>query len=73
MCLILLQLHFMVHNAGRSVRGMAQDTLLNVDRQLMEVNYFAPVALTKLVLPVMQRQKFGHFVVVSSVQGMLGR
>jgi len=52
---------------------MAQDTLLNVDRQLMEVNYFAPVALTKLVLPVMQRQKFGHFVVVSSVQGMLGR
>jgi len=63
----------MVHNAGRSVRGLAEDTIVSVDKDLMQVNYFAPVALTKLLLPTMRKQKSGHFIVVSSVQGKLGK
>ena len=35
----------------------------------MEVDFFAPVALTKLVLPRMVEQKGGHLVVTSSVAG----
>ena len=35
----------------------------------MEVAFFAPVALTKLVLPRMIAQKAGHLVVTSSVAG----
>jgi short-subunit dehydrogenase len=35
----------------------------------MEVDFFGPVALTKLVLPRMIEQKSGHLVVTSSVAG----
>jgi len=35
----------------------------------MEVDFFAPIALTKLVLPRMIEQKSGHLVVTSSVAG----
>ena len=45
------------------------DTLLEVDRRVMEVDFFGPVALTKLVLPRMIEQQSGHLVVTSSVAG----
>ena len=38
----------------------------------MEVDYFAPIALTKLVLPRMMEQRSGHMVVTSSVAGKHG-
>jgi short-subunit dehydrogenase len=48
------------------------DASLEVERALMEVNYFGPVALTKAVLPAMRAQKAGRVVVISSVMGYLG-
>jgi short-subunit dehydrogenase len=38
----------------------------------MEIDYFAPVALTKAVLPSMVARKSGQIVVVSSVMGFVG-
>ena len=35
----------------------------------MEVDFFGPVALTKLVLPRMIEQQSGHLIVTSSVAG----
>ncbi len=61
----------LVNNAGISQRSRVADTVLAVDRRLMEVNYFGVVGLTKAVLPVMQRQKGGQFVVVSSLVGLV--
>ncbi len=62
----------LVHNGGVSQRSRVVDTHLDVDRRIMEVNYFGAVALTKAVLPTMLRAGSGHIVVVSSVMGKLG-
>lgn len=62
--------HIMVHNAGVGQRQLALDTSFEVDRRLMDVNYLAPVALTKALLPSMLAQGSGRFVVMSSVLGL---
>lgn len=62
----------LVNNGGISQRSFAKDTSLDVDRRLMEVNYFGTVALTKYLIPHFLQRKSGHFVVVSSVTGKFG-
>jgi dehydrogenase/reductase SDR family protein 7B len=62
----------MVHNAGVSQRALALETSLDVDRRLMDINYFGVIAITKALLPHMLRVKGGRFVVVSSVMGLFG-
>lgn len=62
----------MVHNAGISQRSFVAETTLEVDRRIMEVNYFGVVALTKALLPRFVARHRGHFVVVSSVTGYVG-
>jgi short-subunit dehydrogenase len=62
----------MVHNGGISQRGLVKDTSLDVDRRIMETNYFGTVGLTKAVLPSFLDRSAGHFVVVSSLVGKIG-
>ena len=62
----------LINNGGISQRGLAKETLLKVDRQLMEVNFFGTVALTKALLPHFLKRKSGHFVVNTSVTGIIG-
>ncbi len=62
----------LVNNAGISQRSLGKDTDMDVDRRIMEVDYFAPIALTKLVLPKMIERKSGQLVVTSSVAGKFG-
>jgi short-subunit dehydrogenase len=45
---------------------------MHVIRNIMEVNFFGTVALTKAVLPAMIERGQGHIVVTSSVMGKLG-
>ncbi len=59
----------LIHCAGISQRGTALETELKVDRRLMDLNYFGPVALTKLVLPSMVARGDGQIVVLSSLMG----
>lgn len=61
-----------VHNGGISQRSQAKDTKIATDRALMETNYFGPVAITKALLPHMIERRSGHFVVVSSLVGIIG-
>lgn len=63
---------YMFHNGGMSQRSLAEETGIEIDRRLMEVNYFGAVALTKRVLPVFIGQQSGHFVVTSSLCGIVG-
>jgi short-subunit dehydrogenase len=62
----------LINNAGISQRSLAIDTGMDVYRQIMEVDFFAPVALTQAVLPLMVARKSGHIAAVSSVAGKLG-
>ncbi|HVU32568.1 MAG TPA: SDR family oxidoreductase [Opitutaceae bacterium] len=62
----------LVNNAGVSQRALAVDTAPEVERAIMELDYFAPVALTRTVLPSMRARRSGHVVVVSSVMGYVG-
>lgn len=66
------RIDLLVNNGGVSQRARAAEASLEVERALMEVNYFGPVALTKAVLPSMLARRAGHVVVVSSVMGYLG-
>ena len=63
------QVDILINCAGISQRGTALDTTLLVDRRLMDLNYFAPIALTKLVLPAMLARGAGHIVAISSLMG----
>lgn len=49
----------LVNNAGVSQRSPAMETSEDVERKLMEINYFAPVALTKALLPHFVARKRG--------------
>ena len=62
----------LVNNAGISQRSLAIDTGMEVYRQIMEVDFFAPVALTQLVLPHMVARGSGHIAAISSVAGKVG-
>ncbi len=62
----------LVNNGGISQRALAKDTKIDVDRRIMEVNYFAAVALTKAVLPNMLLRGQGRIVTISSVVGYVG-
>jgi short-subunit dehydrogenase len=59
----------LVNNGGIRHRGLVNETSLEIDRKIMEVNYFGNIALTKYLLPYFISRKQGHFVIVSSVTG----
>ncbi|XP_072337071.1 dehydrogenase/reductase SDR family member 7B isoform X2 [Scyliorhinus torazame] len=65
------QVDVLINNAGISYRGNILDTAISVDKDVMNTNYFGPVALTKAILPSMVQRRSGHVVVISSVQGKI--
>lgn len=66
------RIDYVFHCGGISQRAEAWETSLEVDRKIMEVNYFGTVALTKAILPIMQQQKSGHIIAISSIAGKFG-
>lgn len=63
---------YVFHNGGISQRSLVMETELEVDRSLMETNFFGTVALTKAILPAMVQNGGGHFIVVTSLVGKIG-
>ena len=59
----------LANNAGISQRTTALETGMPAYRQIMEVDFFAPIALTQALLPNWLQRGSGHAVVVSSVFG----
>ena len=60
------------NNGGISQRSLAKDTLISVDKKIMDINYLGTVALTKALLPHFIEQNKGHFVVTTSIVGKVG-
>jgi short-subunit dehydrogenase len=61
-----------VNNGGISQRSLCNETPLEIDRKIMEINFFGTIALTKSVLPYLLKQKSGHIVTISSIAGKFG-
>lgn len=66
------RIDILINNGGISQRSLARETKVEVDRAIMEVDYFGTIALTKYLLPHFVKRKSGHFVVTSSVMGIIG-
>jgi NAD(P)-dependent dehydrogenase (short-subunit alcohol dehydrogenase family) len=59
----------LVNNAGRGLVGAVEETTDRELRDLMELHFFGPAALTRAVLPHMRRQGCGAVVQISSMGG----
>jgi len=66
------RIDILVNNGGISQRALVKDADFEVIRQVMEINFFGTVALTKEVLPYMLSQKSGKIIVMSSLTGKFG-
>lgn len=62
----------LMNNGGISTRSRADETPLDIDRRIMEIDYFAGVILTKTLLPEMISNGYGHIGVTSSISGKFG-
>jgi dehydrogenase/reductase SDR family member 7B len=65
-------IQFLFNNGGLSQRATAFDTEMQVDRRIMEINFFGNVALTKAILPHFRTQESTQIVVISSIAGKFG-
>ena len=66
------RIDILINNGGIGQKSLAQETSEEVDRKIMEINYFGNVALAKAVLPVMKKQGGGKIVVITSILGKFG-
>ena len=63
---------FFFSNGGVSQRTTAIDTPVDIDRKIMEINYFSGVIISKVLLPAMVERKSGHIIATSSISGLFG-
>ena len=63
---------YLINNGGVSQRSQILETSAEVERKIMEINFFGTTNLTKSVLPGMVKKGAGHIVVVSSITGKFG-
>ena len=59
-------------NAGISQRTNVENTSMDMVRKIMEINYFAPVAIAKALLPKMISAGGGKMAVTTSISGRFG-
>lgn len=62
----------LINNGGIGQRGKAVNTKTEIDRRVMEINFFGTINLSKAVARVMQKQKSGKLVVITSIMGKYG-
>lgn len=66
------KIDILVNNGGISQRSLAVETSIEIDRKIMETNFFGAVTLTKEVLPALIAGGGGKIIVISSVVGKFG-
>lgn len=66
------KLDLLIHNASLSQRSLAHETINDVDRKIMETNFFGPIKLTKAILPTLMKSSQPQIVVISSLAGKFG-
>lgn len=66
------RIDYLVNNAGFGITGAAEAFSEGQVRSQLETNLYAPIAITRAVLPVMRQQRSGHIVQISSIGGRVG-
>ena len=66
------KIDILINNGGISQRSLTLETPIEIDRKIMEINFFGTIALTKSVLPYLIKQKSGNIIVMSSIAGKFG-
>ena len=66
------QIDVLVNNGGISQRSLVTETSLDVDRKVMDVDYFGAIGLTKAILPMMISRQQGMIVNIASIAGKIG-
>lgn len=64
------RLDVLVNNAGYGLFGAIEELSMEEARMQMETNFFAVLAMTQAVLPIMRKQKSGHILQISSMSGL---
>ena len=62
----------LVANAGRSQRALVEQTSLDVDIAMLNLNVVGVISITKAVLPAMLKRQRGAIMATSSVAGKVG-
>lgn len=62
----------LVNNAGFGITGAAEAFTREQVRSQLETNLYAPIEITRVVLPYMRKQRSGHILQISSVGGRVG-
>ena len=66
------RIDIMYNNAGISQRTNTIDTEMSMIHKIMDIDYFAPVIITKALLPKMLANGGGQFVTTTSIAGRFG-
>lgn len=62
----------LVNNAGFGTIGAAEAYTEQQVRSQLETNLYAPIAITRAILPIMRKQRSGRILQISSVGGRVG-
>ncbi|KAJ1130880.1 hypothetical protein NDU88_009224 [Pleurodeles waltl] len=62
----------LINNASMKVKGPVQSVTLDLDKKIMDANYFGPITVTKAILPDMISRRTGQIVLVNTIQGKIG-
>ncbi|XP_077407114.1 dehydrogenase/reductase (SDR family) member 7Cb [Vanacampus margaritifer] len=61
----------LICNSSMKLKAPVQSVSLELDRNIMDINYFGPSTLTKGILPTMIPRRSGQIILVNSIQGRL--
>ncbi|TKS91373.1 Dehydrogenase/reductase SDR family member 7C-B [Collichthys lucidus] len=64
-------LDILILNSSMKFKAPVQNVSLEMDKLLMDNNYFGPTTLAKGVLPSMISRRTGHLLLINSIQGKL--
>ena len=66
------QIDVLINNAGIGSNAVIEDVNIELDKEVIETNFWGPVRCIQAALPTMRAQRTGHIVQVSSIAGRIG-
>ena len=68
----IAHLDVLINNAGYLVKGLAEETTIELGKQQFETNFWGTVKLTRALLPYFRKQRHGQIITTGSFLGLIG-